>query len=111
MKLLILIALVLCTLSPPFAQAAQFPADRHAAFAANLSNAPSEEERTDSQLILAGAAREQCQDKCNARLKSCVASCPGFDENNVVDPKYAARKCKAACDADLTQCKTGCPGD
>ena len=62
-------------------------------------------------IILAGVGRDQCWDRCRSDLQSCVDRCPGFDESNVVDPKYAARKCKAACDTVLSQCKSGCPDD
>src|SRR5258708_39172795 len=65
----------------------------------------------NAPIILAGAGRDQCGERCNSDRQSCVDRCPGFDESNVVDPKYAARKCKAACDAVLSECKSGCPND
>ena len=61
--------------------------------------------------VVAGVERDQCEAKCNKELQSCVDRCPGFDESNVVDPKYAARKCKTACDAVFSQCKGWCPKD
>jgi hypothetical protein len=62
-------------------------------------------------ILLAGAGRDQCGAKCNNDLQSCVDRCPGIDEGNVVDPKYAARKCKAACESVSSQCMSGCPND
>jgi hypothetical protein len=62
-------------------------------------------------IILSGMGRDQCLGRCDSDLKSCADRCPGFDESNVVDPKYATRKCKNACDTVLSQCKSGCPDD
>jgi len=61
--------------------------------------------------ILAAASRDQCFGGCNSGRQACVDRCPGLDESNVVDPKYASRKCKAACDEVLSQCKIACPND
>jgi hypothetical protein len=60
-------------------------------------------------IIVAEVPRELCLDKCAGNLQVCVDRCPGFDENNVVDPSYAARRCKTACDKDLSQCRSRCP--
>jgi hypothetical protein len=65
----------------------------------------------DLPIVLAGAAADGCLAKCSSELQSCVDRCPGFDESNVVDPKYATRKCKAACNAALSDCKSECPKD
>ena len=70
-----------------------------------------EERLGNLQIILADAGRDQCWGRCSSDHQSCVDRCPGIDESNVVDPKYAARKCKATCDTDLSQCKRGCPND
>jgi hypothetical protein len=70
-----------------------------------------EESSDNLRIILASAGRDQCWGRCNRDVQSCVDRCPGMDENNVVDPKYANRKCKAACDTILTECKSGCPND
>ncbi len=59
----------------------------------------------------AGEKRDQCSTGCDTQRKSCADRCPGYDEDKVVDPYYAARKCKAACDATLSQCKSACPND
>jgi|ERR1017187_10161929 hypothetical protein len=72
---------------------------------------PAEESLDNFPIILAGLKRDQCSAGCDGELQSCVDRCPGFDEDKVVDPYYAARKCKAACDAVMSQCKSGCPTD
>ena len=70
-----------------------------------------EKSLNDFPILLAGVRGDQCRGGCNSDLQSCVERCPGFDESNVVDPKYATRKCKNVCDAALSQCKSGCPKD
>ena len=118
MKLLISNTLFLCmiVLVSPFVEGASLLAesDRPTTCATEQSPVPlslAEESSDNLQIILAGVGRDQCWGRCNGDLQSCVASCPGFDESNVVDPKYAARKCKNACDAVLSQCKSQCPDD
>ena len=76
-----------------------------------MQSSLAEESLDNLPIILAGAGRDQCWGRCNSDLQSCVDRCPGMDESNVVDPKYAARKCKAACETVLSQCKSGCPDD
>ena len=76
-----------------------------------MQSSLTEESLDNLPIILAGLGRDQCWDRCSSDRQSCVDRCPGFDESNVVDPKYAARKCKASCDTVLSQCKNGCPDD
>ena len=118
MKLLILNMLFLCliVLVSPFVAGASLLAesDRPTTCPTEQSQVPlslTEETSGNLPIILAGVGRDQCWGRCNSDLQSCVDRCPGFDESNVVDPKYAARKCKNACDAVLSQCKSGCPND
>ncbi len=118
MKLLCVNLLFLCmiALSSPFVHGASplAESDRSTMCAAGQPHTPpplAEESLDNRPIILAGAERDQCWCRCNSDLQSCVSRCPGFDENNVVDPKYAYRKCKTACDAVLSQCKSGCPAD
>jgi len=118
MKLLVLKMLLLSmfVLASPFVDGAPplAESDRSTACATGQSQVrmPHTDESLDNlQIILAGVGREQCWGNCNSDLRSCVGGCPGFDENNVVDPKYAHRKCKAACDTALSQCKSSCPAD
>jgi hypothetical protein len=113
MKLLILNALLMIVLIGPVANGAllseygrpstcvtdKFP--NRLSLVAECSN--------DFQIILAAVRADECSGKCSNDLQTCVDRCPGFDESNVVDPKYAKRKCKAACDAALSECKSGCP--
>ena len=116
MKLLILNMLFLCmiVLVSPFVEGASLLAqsDRPATCATEQSQvllSLAEETLDNLPIILADVGRDQCWGRCD--LQSCVDRCPGFDESNVVDPKYAARKCKNACDTVLSQCKSGCPDD
>ena len=118
MKLLISNTLFLCmiVLVSPFVEGASLLAesDGLTTCATEQSQVPlsrAEETLDHLRIILAGVGRDQCWGRCNSDLQSCVDRCPGFDESNVVDPKYAARKCKNACDAVLSQCKSGCPDD
>jgi hypothetical protein len=60
-------------------------------------------------IIVAEVPRDLCLDQCATGRQVCADRCPGFDENNVVDPSYAARRCKTACDKDLAQCRSRCP--
>lgn len=106
----------LCTIVfvSPFAAAAPLSdeTDRPTTGTTDLSQAPqrpAEEGLVNMQIILAGVGRDQCWAGCNSDLQSCADRCPGVDESNVVDPKYAARKCKKACDTVLSQCRSGCP--
>jgi hypothetical protein len=118
MKLLILNTLFLCivALVAPFAVGASLlgESDRPTTCANEQSQVAlslAEETPDNLQIILAGVGRDQCLGRCNSDLQSCVDRCPGMDESNVVDPKYAARKCNKACDTVLSQCKSGCPDD
>ena len=118
MKLLILNMLFLCmiVLVSPFVEGASLLAqsDRPATCATEQSQvllSLAEETLDNLPIILADVGRDQCWGRCDSDLQSCVDRCPGFDESNVVDPKYAARKCKNACDTVLSQCKSGCPDD
>ena len=116
MKLPNLNMFVLCmiVLASAFAEGALLSdeSDRPSVCTDEQSLAPlllAEKGLTDLPIFLAGAGGDQCRGSCNSDLQSCVDRCPGFDESNVVDPKYATRKCKNACDAVLSQCKNGCP--
>ncbi len=118
MKLLILntLFLFMIVLVCPFAEGASLLAetDRPTTCATGQSQVAlslAEETSHNLQIILAGVGRDQCWGRCNSDLQSCIDRCPGMDEGNVVDPKYAARKCKKACDTVLSQCKSGCPDD
>ena len=118
MKLFNLNTLFLCmiVLVSPFTEGASLLAksDRPTTCTTGQSQVAlslAEEPPDNLQIILAGAGRDQCWGRCNSDLQSCVDRCPGMDESNVVDPKYAARKCKKACDTVLSQCKSGCPDD
>ena len=70
-----------------------------------------DEGRGNSPIVVVELTRDQCIDRCASDRQVCAGRCPGYDENNVVDPSYAARKCKAACDKVLAQCKSICPKD
>src|SRR5258705_10014478 len=117
-KLLILNMLFFCliVLVSPLAEGVPLLAesDRPTTCATEQSPVPlslARESSDNLQIILAGVGRDQCWGRCNSDLQSCVDRCPGMDESNVVDPKYAARRCKKACDTVLSQCKSGCPDD
>ena len=114
----ILTTLFLCMTAfvSPFAWSAPFLADADRSEACPAEQSQMQSSRAEDILhgfpiILAGVGRDQCWARCDGDLQSCVNNCPGFDESNVVDPKYAARKCKNACDAVLSQCKSACPAD
>ena len=99
MKLLILNTLFLCmiVLVSPFVEGASLLAEsvRSTACPTEQSQVPlslAEDSLDNLPIILAGAGRDQCLGRCNTDLQSCMDRCPGFDESNVVDPKYAARK-------------------
>jgi hypothetical protein len=116
--LLILNMLFFCliVLVSPFAEGVPLLAesDRPATCATEQSPVPlslAEESSDNLPIILTGVGRDQCWGRCDSDLRFCVNRCPGFDESNVVDPKYAARKCKNACDTVLSKCKSGCPDD
>ena len=118
MKLPILNTLFLCmiVLVSPFVEGASLWAesDRPTTCATEQSQVPlslAEKTLDNLQIILAGVGRDQCWGGCDIDFQSCVDRCPGMDESNVVDPKYAYRKCKNACDTVLSQCKSGCPDD
>jgi hypothetical protein len=118
MKWLIFNMLFLCMIGSisPFVEGAPLLAesDRPTTCATGQSQVPmslAEASLDNLHIILAGVGRDQCWGKCNGDRQSCVDSCPGWDENNVVDPKYAARKCKNACDTVLSECKSRCPND
>ena len=108
--------LCMIVLVSPFAEGALpwAESDRPSTCADEQSQAPlslAEKGLDNFPILLAGVGRDQCWGGCNSDLQSCVDRCLGFDESNVVDPKYAARKCKNICDAVLSQCKSGCPKD
>jgi hypothetical protein len=116
MKLLIFNMLILCMIVSisPFAEGAPLSAEscRPATCATGQSQVPlslAEANLDDLHIILAGVERDQCWGKCDGDRRSCVDSCPGWEEDNVVDPKYAARKCRNVCDTVLSQCKSKCP--
>lgn len=118
MKLLILntLFLSLSVLVSPFVEGASLLAesDRATACATGQSQVPlslPEETLDNLPIILAGVGRDQCWGRCNSDVQSCIERCPGIDESNVVDPKYAARACKKACDTVLSKCISGCPND
>lgn len=111
-----LLLLCMAVLVSPSAQGALLSAEsgRPPACDSGQSKAPlplAEKSLDNFPILLAGAGKDQCLDRCNSDLQPCVDRCPGFDESNVVDPKFAARKCKNACDAVLSQCKSECPKD